>query len=151
MNTSLRHFLTPVARILGLLLIITPLVLPLAVIPHALLFSPNAVLYPDWGDYLLQWSVPWGARWDVWAIATCYISDPKFMIPSLAAFAAGLWLWRYPLSWKNILTGMVVAVPWFLALAFACLLMAGRICIIDPYSIRWVKELGTYGLNLLGL
>ena len=104
---------------LGLFLFITPLVLPLVAIPHALVFPPKHL-----NDWVAQ-----PPRWDALYLLGRYFSDPILALSSLSAFGAGLWLLRARLSWKNGVTGLIVAVPWLYLLLAACILMSFKVAV----------------------
>ena len=116
---TIQHQLIVAARILSLLLIITPILLPLAAIPHALIFTP---------EHLNNW-VAQPPRWDALYLLGRYFSEPIIILPSLAAISAGLWLFISPLSWKNGIVALIVAVPWFFLLSFNCFVMLHKVAL----------------------
>ena len=123
----LRHrILSGVAYALGLLLVITPVVLPLVAIPHALARPPAKKVRSVWIESQLPW--------DGWAAALYYFSDPMFLVSSLLALAAGAWLLLSPLSWKNGLFALMVAIPWFLLVTLLCFHMLHGRSVFDVFG-----------------
>jgi hypothetical protein len=103
-------------RVLGLVLVITPVVWPVLITWKTLAFPPQAILeyVEEWGGFPYPY---WGMRYLLARyLLTRYFAFPGIGFPALVAFTSGLWLFFGRLSWKNIFTALLVAGPWFLLL-----------------------------------
>jgi hypothetical protein len=118
MNARRYRILSGVARILGWLLVVTPVAVPLIGTWYTFAFPSQQLL-----DYMAESGgrPPWDAKY----LLVQYISTPALVLPSLAILGAGLWLLLAKLSWKNGITAIVVTVPLVLVGMYALGILDG--------------------------
>jgi hypothetical protein len=109
------HLALPVAaRILGVVLVVTPIILPFLVVPWALDHPPPNAMNILWHGRPITWSL--------WPVVWRYFGNPLVTVSSLGAILAGLWLLLDEFSWKCTFFALLVSVVWFSAIPVAFLI-----------------------------